>query len=69
MAFDPAATADELVADLADGAVLAVMKDTSGAPMAALDVEEGRLADAVNQNAGRRAWDLWRTQVRAQVNW
>ena len=40
-----------------------------GAPMAALDVEEGRLADAVNQNAGRRAWDLWRTQVRAQVNW
>ena len=40
-----------------------------GAPMAALDQEEGRLADAVNQNAGRRAWDLWRTQVRAQVNW
>jgi HCOMODA/2-hydroxy-3-carboxy-muconic semialdehyde decarboxylase len=40
-----------------------------GAPMAALDGEEGRLADAINQTAGRRAWDLWRTQVRAQVNW
>jgi HCOMODA/2-hydroxy-3-carboxy-muconic semialdehyde decarboxylase len=40
-----------------------------GAPMAALDDEEGRLADAINQTAGRRAWDLWRTQVRAQVNW
>jgi ribulose-5-phosphate 4-epimerase/fuculose-1-phosphate aldolase len=40
-----------------------------GAPMAALDQEEGRLADAVNQNAGRRAWDLWRTQVRSQVGW
>jgi HCOMODA/2-hydroxy-3-carboxy-muconic semialdehyde decarboxylase len=40
-----------------------------GAPMAALDEEEGRLADAVNQNAGRRAWDLWRTQVRSQVGW
>ena len=40
-----------------------------GAPIAALDAEEGRLADAVNQTAGMRAWDLWRTQVRAQVNW
>ena len=40
-----------------------------GAPMAALDEEEGRLADAVNQTAGLRAWDLWRTQVRNQVNW
>jgi len=40
-----------------------------GAPMAALDNEEGRLADAINQTAGLRAWDLWRTQVRAQVNW
>jgi len=39
------------------------------APVAALDEEEGRLADAVNQNAGRRAWDLWRTQVRSQVGW
>ena len=40
-----------------------------GAPMAALDDEEGRLADAINQTAGRRAWDLWRTQVRSQVGW
>jgi len=40
-----------------------------GAKIAALDAEEGRLADAVNQTAGRRAWDLWRTQVRSQVNW
>jgi HCOMODA/2-hydroxy-3-carboxy-muconic semialdehyde decarboxylase len=40
-----------------------------GSPMAALDNEEGRLADAINQTAGLRAWDLWRTQVRAQVNW
>jgi len=35
-----------------------------GMPMAALDAEEGRLADVVNQGAGMRAWDLWRSQVR-----
>jgi len=40
-----------------------------GAPMAALDSEEGRLADAINQGAGMRAWDLWRSQVRANVGW
>jgi len=40
-----------------------------GAPMTALDAEEGRLADGPNQTAGMRAWDLWRSQVRAQVNW
>ena len=40
-----------------------------GAPMAALDEKEGRLADAVNQGAGRRAWDLWRAQVQSQVGW
>src|SRR6266581_440717 len=40
-----------------------------GAPIAALDQEEGRLADVVNQAAGKRAWDLWRSQVRSQVNW
>lgn len=40
-----------------------------GAPMAALDAEEGRLADAINRTAGMRAWDLWRTQVRSQVGW
>jgi len=40
-----------------------------GAAMAALDADEGRLADVVNQTAGMRAWDLWRTQVRSEVNW
>lgn len=38
-------------------------------PLAALDTEEGRLADAVNQTAGMRAWDLWRAQVRNAVGW
>lgn len=40
-----------------------------GAPIAALDGEEGRLADAVNLTASERAWALWRSQVRSQVNW
>lgn len=40
-----------------------------GAPVAALDKEEGRLADVINQTAGMRAWDLWRTQMRSQVGW
>ena len=40
-----------------------------GAPIAALDPEEGRLSDAVNQTAGVRAWDLWRRQVRSEVKW
>ncbi|OGA25512.1 MAG: aldolase [Betaproteobacteria bacterium RIFCSPLOWO2_02_FULL_67_26] len=40
-----------------------------GAPMAVLDEEEGRLADAINRTAGMRAWDLWRTQMRGQVGW
>lgn len=40
-----------------------------GAPIAALDDEEGRLADVINRTAGMRAWDLWRTQVRSQVGW
>jgi ribulose-5-phosphate 4-epimerase/fuculose-1-phosphate aldolase len=35
-----------------------------GGPIAALDAEEGRLADVVNQGAGMRAWDLWRSQVK-----
>ena len=39
------------------------------APLATLDSEEGRLADAVNQTAGMRAWDLWRSQVRASAGW
>lgn len=41
----------------------------AGEPLAALDEDEGRLADTVNQGAGQRAWDLWRTQLRAQVGW
>ncbi len=40
-----------------------------GAPMAVLNEEEGQLADATNRTAGLRAWDLWRSQVRSQVNW
>jgi ribulose-5-phosphate 4-epimerase/fuculose-1-phosphate aldolase len=35
-----------------------------GKPPAALDEEEGRLADVINQTAGMRAWDLWRSQVK-----
>ena len=42
---------------------------SEGEDLAALDTEEGRLADAVNQNAGMRAWDLWRTQTRAKLGW
>jgi len=38
-------------------------------PIAALSEEEGVLADLPNRTAGMRAWDLWRAQVRAQVNW
>jgi ribulose-5-phosphate 4-epimerase/fuculose-1-phosphate aldolase len=41
----------------------------NGAPIAALDAEEGRLADVINQTAGMRAWHLWREQTRAQVGW
>ena len=41
----------------------------AGEPLAALDEQEGLLADAVNQGAGVRAWDLWRTQIRDQVGW
>jgi ribulose-5-phosphate 4-epimerase/fuculose-1-phosphate aldolase len=40
-----------------------------GTPVAALNVEEGRLADVINRTAGMRAWDLWRKQVRAEVGW
>ena len=41
----------------------------SGESPASLDAEEGRLADVVNDTAAMRAWDFWRAQVRAQVNW
>jgi len=40
-----------------------------GKPMASLDEEEGRLADVTNRGASMRAWELWRRQVREQVNW
>ena len=42
---------------------------SGGGPIAALDEEEGRLADAPNQMACLRAWGLWRGQVREDVNW
>src|SRR5687767_3680290 len=41
----------------------------AGGPIAALDRDEGRLADHINQTAGMRAWHLWRTQMRDQVGW
>lgn len=40
-----------------------------GQPMASLDEDEGRLADETNRGACMRAWELWRRQVREQVNW
>ncbi len=40
-----------------------------GGPMAALDKEEGLLADVPNQMACMRAWELWRGEVREQANW
>jgi HCOMODA/2-hydroxy-3-carboxy-muconic semialdehyde decarboxylase len=46
---------------------LARNADDSGLP--ALNADEGRLADVINQTAGMRAWDLWRHQVRVQTNW
>ena len=41
----------------------------AGEPLAALDEDEGRLADEVNQGAGLRAWELWRAQIRNQTGW
>jgi HCOMODA/2-hydroxy-3-carboxy-muconic semialdehyde decarboxylase len=38
-------------------------------PIAALNEEEGLLADGPNQTAGMRAWDLWRAQIRDEVHW
>jgi ribulose-5-phosphate 4-epimerase/fuculose-1-phosphate aldolase len=40
-----------------------------GRRMAALDEDEGRLADVTNDGACLRAWELWRKQVRDDVNW
>lgn len=39
------------------------------APIAALDAEEGVLADGPNRTAGMRAWDLWRTEVQDRYGW
>jgi HCOMODA/2-hydroxy-3-carboxy-muconic semialdehyde decarboxylase len=41
----------------------------AGEKPAALDAEEGRLADVVNDTAAARAWEFWRGQVRNEVNW
>jgi HCOMODA/2-hydroxy-3-carboxy-muconic semialdehyde decarboxylase len=41
----------------------------AGEPLAGLDAEEEELADVVNQGAGMRAWDLWRTQARSAHGW
>jgi len=38
-------------------------------PIAALTTEEGELADVINHSAGLRAWNLWRSQARAQLGW
>ena len=42
---------------------------SGGGPIAALDEDEGRLADVPNQMACLRAWQLWRKEVRDQVDW
>ncbi len=41
----------------------------AGGPIAAIEPEEGVLTDVVNRTAGMRAWDLWRAQVRSEVDW
>jgi HCOMODA/2-hydroxy-3-carboxy-muconic semialdehyde decarboxylase len=38
-------------------------------PIAALTADEGELADVINQSAGVRAWELWRSQVRVELGW
>lgn len=40
-----------------------------GGDIAALSAEEGDLADAQNEGAALRAWELWRTRLRAQTGW
>ena len=42
---------------------------SNGGRIAALDEEEGLLADEPNKGACMRAWELWRRQVREEVNW
>ena len=40
-----------------------------GSAIAALSVDEGGLADAQNEGAALRAWELWRTRLRAKTGW
>lgn len=40
-----------------------------GAPLAALEKEEGRLADGPNAGASLRAWELWRANIHAKAGW
>jgi HCOMODA/2-hydroxy-3-carboxy-muconic semialdehyde decarboxylase len=47
----------------------ALSSDAHDIPIAALDSEEGRLADATNLATGIRAWELWRGRIRSEVNW
>jgi HCOMODA/2-hydroxy-3-carboxy-muconic semialdehyde decarboxylase len=48
---------------------MALAGSGENAGIAALDADEGRLADAINEKGCMRAWELWRAHVRAQVNW
>ncbi len=48
---------------------VALARNADDPGIAALNADEGRLADALNQTAGMRAWDFWRNQVHAQTNW
>jgi len=34
-----------------------------GGPLAALDAEEGRIADIINVDTVGRSWDLWKRRV------
>ena len=44
--------------------------ESGAVSIAALDAEEGRLADSINvAGACLRGWALWREQVRAQTGW
>ncbi len=47
----------------------ALAASTADKSIAALDTEEGHLADAINEKGCMRAWELWRAQLRVQVNW
>lgn len=42
---------------------------SGGAAVKGLSAEEAVLADGPNRTAGKRAWDLWRTEVRMAAGW